>query len=271
MPTTCSTRPTRPACATSTPRAPTAAARRSWPRGSTPRAVARRRHRRLEVGLHVHRGLAHRRRRARGQGPLRRDAPPPARRDARAARRAPRALPDPLGDARERRARRRGRARRARAPARRRASRRAHATGPRQADTIERALEVGGFDAVQATWNLLERSATAALAAAHDAGLGVIVKEALANGRLDRARRHEGPLAGAAASAARRPTRWRSPRSSPSRGSTSPSAAPRPSTPCAATSRRSTWPGTRSSRSAWRGWPSRPMPTGSAARELAWN
>jgi aryl-alcohol dehydrogenase-like predicted oxidoreductase len=58
------------------------------------------------------------------------------------------------------------------------------ATGPRQADTIERALEVGGFDAVQATWNLHERSATTALAAAHKGGLGVIVKEALANGRL---------------------------------------------------------------------------------------
>jgi aryl-alcohol dehydrogenase-like predicted oxidoreductase len=58
------------------------------------------------------------------------------------------------------------------------------ATGPRQAATIEHALEVGGFDAVQATWNLHERSATAALAAAHEAGLGVIVKEALANGRL---------------------------------------------------------------------------------------
>jgi aryl-alcohol dehydrogenase-like predicted oxidoreductase len=58
------------------------------------------------------------------------------------------------------------------------------ATGPRQTDTIERALEVGGFDAVQATWNLHERSAGAALAAAHEAGLGVIVKEALANGRL---------------------------------------------------------------------------------------
>jgi aryl-alcohol dehydrogenase-like predicted oxidoreductase len=58
------------------------------------------------------------------------------------------------------------------------------ATGPHQADTIERALEVGGFDAVQATWNLHERSAGAALAAAHEAGLGVIVKEALANGRL---------------------------------------------------------------------------------------
>jgi aryl-alcohol dehydrogenase-like predicted oxidoreductase len=58
------------------------------------------------------------------------------------------------------------------------------ATGPHQAATIEHALEVGGFDAVQATWNLHERSATAALAAAHEDGLGVIVKEALANGRL---------------------------------------------------------------------------------------
>jgi aryl-alcohol dehydrogenase-like predicted oxidoreductase len=57
-------------------------------------------------------------------------------------------------------------------------------TGPRQSETIERALEVGGFDTVQATWNLLERAAESALAAAHGAGLGVIVKEALANGRL---------------------------------------------------------------------------------------
>lgn len=58
------------------------------------------------------------------------------------------------------------------------------ATGDRQGETISRALEVGGFDAVQATWNLHERSAGPALAAAHAAGLGVIVKEALANGRL---------------------------------------------------------------------------------------
>ena len=57
-------------------------------------------------------------------------------------------------------------------------------SGPRQAETIERALEVGGFDAVQSTWNLLERSAGPALAAAHAAGCGVIIKEALANGRL---------------------------------------------------------------------------------------
>jgi aryl-alcohol dehydrogenase-like predicted oxidoreductase len=40
------------------------------------------------------------------------------------------------------------------------------------------------FACVQATWNVLEPSAGPALAEAHAAGLGVIVKEALANGRL---------------------------------------------------------------------------------------
>jgi aryl-alcohol dehydrogenase-like predicted oxidoreductase len=57
-------------------------------------------------------------------------------------------------------------------------------TGTDQAETIERALERGGFDSVQATYNPLERAAGAALAHAHEAGMGVIVKEALANGRL---------------------------------------------------------------------------------------
>jgi aryl-alcohol dehydrogenase-like predicted oxidoreductase len=62
-------------------------------------------------------------------------------------------------------------------------------SGPRQRETIERAVavRVDGlplFGAVQATWNLLEPSAGPALQAAHDTGLGVIVKEALANGRL---------------------------------------------------------------------------------------
>jgi aryl-alcohol dehydrogenase-like predicted oxidoreductase len=57
-------------------------------------------------------------------------------------------------------------------------------TGAGQAETIRRALDVGVFDTVQATWNLIERSAGPALAEAHAAGLGVIVKEALANGRL---------------------------------------------------------------------------------------
>jgi len=62
-------------------------------------------------------------------------------------------------------------------------------SGPRQADTLRAALEirVGGaplFDVVQATWNVLEPSAGPALREARAAGLGVIVKEALANGRL---------------------------------------------------------------------------------------
>jgi aryl-alcohol dehydrogenase-like predicted oxidoreductase len=62
-------------------------------------------------------------------------------------------------------------------------------SGPQQADTIRRALEIeldGAllFSAVQATWNLLEQSATGALKKAHDIGMGVIVKEGLANGRL---------------------------------------------------------------------------------------
>ena len=57
-------------------------------------------------------------------------------------------------------------------------------TGPHQAETIERALEIRMFDTVQATWNLLEPSVGPMLAEAHAAGLGVIVKEALANGRL---------------------------------------------------------------------------------------
>jgi len=64
-------------------------------------------------------------------------------------------------------------------------------SGPRQADVVRRALEsrVGGrnpFSTVQATWNVLERSAEPALVEAHEAGWGVIIKEALANGRLGR-------------------------------------------------------------------------------------
>jgi aryl-alcohol dehydrogenase-like predicted oxidoreductase len=69
-------------------------------------------------------------------------------------------------------------------------------TGPRQADVIWRALEVradgvGLFQTVQATWNLLEPSASRALADASAEGLGVIVKEVLANGRLTN--QHSGP------------------------------------------------------------------------------
>jgi aryl-alcohol dehydrogenase-like predicted oxidoreductase len=57
-------------------------------------------------------------------------------------------------------------------------------TGTEQGETIDRALETGGFDTVQSTWNLIERSAGPALQRAHDAGMHVIIKEALANGRL---------------------------------------------------------------------------------------
>lgn len=62
-------------------------------------------------------------------------------------------------------------------------------SGPHQAETLRRAMAVAVegkrlFDCVQATWNLLERSAEPALRDAHEAGMGVIVKEALANGRL---------------------------------------------------------------------------------------
>lgn len=62
-------------------------------------------------------------------------------------------------------------------------------SGPDQAATIERALHVMAdgvalFGSVQATWNLLETSVEPALAAAAEEGLGIIVKEAVANGRL---------------------------------------------------------------------------------------
>ena len=62
-------------------------------------------------------------------------------------------------------------------------------SGSRQSDTIRAATEIrvdgqNLFSVVQATWNVLEQSAADALTDAHHAGLGVIVKEALANGRL---------------------------------------------------------------------------------------
>jgi aryl-alcohol dehydrogenase-like predicted oxidoreductase len=62
-------------------------------------------------------------------------------------------------------------------------------SGVGQAETVRRALDVRVdgeplFDCVQATWNLLEPSAGDALQEASDVGMGVLVKEALANGRL---------------------------------------------------------------------------------------
>ncbi len=62
-------------------------------------------------------------------------------------------------------------------------------SGPEQAETVEQALQVvvDGrplFQCVQVTWNLLEPSAGLVLKFAHQIGMGVIVKEALANGLL---------------------------------------------------------------------------------------
>ncbi|AJP01180.1 aldo/keto reductase [Streptomyces cyaneogriseus subsp. noncyanogenus] len=62
-------------------------------------------------------------------------------------------------------------------------------SGPDQADAIRAALAVTVdgeplFRTVQSTYNVLETSAGPALAEAHDAGLTVIVKEGMANGRL---------------------------------------------------------------------------------------
>ncbi|WP_328482974.1 aldo/keto reductase [Streptomyces sp. NBC_00377] len=62
-------------------------------------------------------------------------------------------------------------------------------SGPAQADAIRAALAVTVdgeplFRTVQSTYNALEPSAGPALAEAHDAGLTVIVKEGMANGRL---------------------------------------------------------------------------------------
>jgi aryl-alcohol dehydrogenase-like predicted oxidoreductase len=62
-------------------------------------------------------------------------------------------------------------------------------SGPHQADTLRRALKVtvGGrplFAAAQVTWNPLEPSAGSAAAEASAAGWAVLIKEALANGRL---------------------------------------------------------------------------------------
>src|SRR5580700_7698167 len=63
------------------------------------------------------------------------------------------------------------------------------ASGPHQAEAIRRALSVTVdgqqlFTAAQVTWNLLEPSAGPAAAEAAAAGWAVLVKEAVANGRL---------------------------------------------------------------------------------------
>jgi aryl-alcohol dehydrogenase-like predicted oxidoreductase len=82
-------------------------------------------------------------------------------------------------------------------------------SGQHQAETLRRALAVtvGGaplFAAAQVTWNLLEPSVASAAAEAAQAGWAVLVKEAVANGRLapgGDAARPGSPLAAAAAAA----------------------------------------------------------------------
>jgi aryl-alcohol dehydrogenase-like predicted oxidoreductase len=69
-------------------------------------------------------------------------------------------------------------------------------SGPGQDVAIRRSLEVRRdgervFDSAQATWNLLERGAESALEDAHGAGMRVVVKESLANGRLTQENRDE--------------------------------------------------------------------------------
>jgi aryl-alcohol dehydrogenase-like predicted oxidoreductase len=72
-------------------------------------------------------------------------------------------------------------------------------SGAGQDVAIRRSLEVRRdgervFDSVQATWNLLERGAESALEDAHAAGMKVVVKESLANGRLTQENRDGGPF-----------------------------------------------------------------------------
>jgi aryl-alcohol dehydrogenase-like predicted oxidoreductase len=74
-------------------------------------------------------------------------------------------------------------------------------SGPRQADAIRRGLEIeiDGeplFSSVQSTWNVLEPSAGPALSEVRRRGCAVLIKEALANGRLAA---EDGPLTAVAA------------------------------------------------------------------------
>lgn len=62
-------------------------------------------------------------------------------------------------------------------------------SGPDQKEVLAKAMEIKMdgqylFDAVQATFNMLDPSAGQQLQAAAERGMGVIIKEALANGRL---------------------------------------------------------------------------------------
>ncbi|MEX1020463.1 MAG: aldo/keto reductase [Litorilinea sp.] len=62
-------------------------------------------------------------------------------------------------------------------------------SGDEQAEAVIHTVQLAAngtrlFDTIQATWNLLEPSVGNALSLAHQMGMGIIVKEVLANGRL---------------------------------------------------------------------------------------
>ena len=211
------------------------------------RAGPRRRLRQLQVGLRLHGRLADRRRgRTRSRSSRRAQLRRQWARDAGAARRR--------GCGSTRSTPRRSRAACSTTPRCGRASTRSgppasriglSVTGTGQAATIDRALEVGGFDEVQATWNLHERSAEGALARA---------PRTRASRSTSRRRwptaasptRGAPPALRAAARRARRrrPTRSRWRPRWPSRGRRSCSAAPRRSPSSSPTWRRATWRGT---------------------------
>ena len=148
---------------------------------------------RIEVGIYLHRRMEERGRPPRGQRTTRspRSVARPSRETRATLGPQPRALPDPFGDPGKRPCSTTGPVREELARLRAEWGWRVglSLTGPRQGETLRKALEVEVdghllFDAVQATWNLLETSACPALAEASASGLGVIVKEGLANGRL---------------------------------------------------------------------------------------
>ena len=108
-------------------------------------------------------------------------------------------------------------------------------TGPRQAETIERALEVGGFDALQATWNVLERTGRPGARGRPRRGPRRDRQGGARERAADRARWDRRARGRRAGGRKRRLTRSRSRRCWRSRGRTSSSAVPPPSTSSTAT------------------------------------
>ncbi|MFL5729666.1 MAG: aldo/keto reductase, partial [Cytophagaceae bacterium] len=72
-------------------------------------------------------------------------------------------------------------------------------SGEQQSETLEKALTIKTvseylFQSAQVSWNVLEQSCSAMLTKAASTGMGIIVKEALANGRLTE--RNQDPACG---------------------------------------------------------------------------